>query len=177
MIFLPAEEVGRMKKGRIFMSKKLSNERWKVSVAISDGHQKMVLIRNGEEKEVIYVYRMLGFVAYTDDDGNEYRSRLLYKDGVTAVYLDGSPITGFEFSSGLFETLKVFIDNQQLKSEAILRLGFFAVTDAGTILVSVYPRIKHMARPFVMFFSNKCNKVAMAQHISASWMSEMFLKK
>ena len=146
--------------------------KWQVNVAISDGHQKMVLIRNGEEKEVVYVYRMLGFVMYSDSDGNECQYHMMYRDGGTVEEV-GEPVTAWEFSHDVFESFKIFIDGQQLKSDAILRVGFYAMTDVGTILFSFYPTLKTLARPWVMFFSDKSRDIAFAQHISTAWLGEM----
>lgn len=146
--------------------------KWQVNVAISDGHQEMVLIRNGEEKEVLYVYRMQGIVFYNDDYGNECQHHMLYRDGGLVSEVGGS-VTAWEFSHDVFETFKIFIEGQQLRSDAITRVGFYALTDVGTILFSFYPTLKKAARPWVMFFSNKSKDVAVAQHLSASWFAEM----
>ena len=66
------------------------------------------------------------------------------------------------------------VDGHALQQPTIRRLGFFADTDIGVILVSFQPTLAEDARPLVMLHIQKKRWRIAAQHLAAAWLHEIW---
>lgn len=149
--------------------------KWKINLHIKEQRMNMKVTSNEVSRDV-FVYRMFGFVCYRDADAHVQQPQFAYREGAE-VMLTEKDSAELEFSEGTMQEIRVRMDDESIAKKQLLRIGFYAMTDVGYVLVSFYPTIEAFARPLIMFFSNKKSEIAMAQHMSAAWLESMFVQQ
>lgn len=93
----------------------------------------------------------------------------------TPVFVGDHHITCLRFAAKYPDVL-VDVDGQPVPCDAILRLSFYARTDAGTIVVTVNPGFAKDARPLTVLMSRRPKVNATLQALAAGWFYEIFSK-
>ena len=78
------------------------------------------------------------------------------------------------FQRGAFDQIRIELDDGVVPADELLRLCFFAWSDVGSFVISLYPGAKQFARELLFHHSHSPKGVAFAQHLAASWVLEAY---
>ncbi len=118
--------------------------------------------------EEAFPYEVFAVLIWKHEE--EKRQALLHFHQGGKLLTSGEPIQRLCFERRIFDSISVETEHGPIATQDILRLSFFARTDLGAVILSLYPQMRNFAREMVFFISHKPSKVAIAQHWAASWM-------
>ena len=108
-------------------------------------------------------------------EGTVIETKVAYINRHLPVFCGDHQISCLRFSEK-FPDIFVDVDGQPVPCDAILRLSFYARTDAGTLVVTVNPGFAKDARPLTVLVSRRPKVNATLQALAAGWFYEIFAK-
>lgn len=129
----------------------------------------------GEHASPIFFEAMWGLLSYKSTDGAQsgcsfftgFNTLPQLSEGVSSVELHF-------YEKKRLQTFDVKITGEEIPTESILRLGFFASADIGPIIVSYAPSWQQDARPLVMSLGGKHKLAPLLRHLGVVWLYEVF---
>ena len=137
--------------------------------------EKAKLVRTKHRRvETAFIFDLFCFGAWSESEERK-ESLFHHRHGCKAT-LAGEALKRLRFERGVVDAIAVETAAGKLVSKKLLRLSFFALTDLGAIIVSMYPQMAGLSREMVMFSSHHPKQVALAQHFAATWMAEVYFR-
>lgn len=124
-------------------------------------------------QEELFVDTAWSLLQFKNDSG-EYKESHFYYAARRPIQKIGLPFTNFNFiQNGNSKQISIIVDGEPVRLNGILRFGFYARTDGGTLVVSLYPVLEYDARPLVMLMSGKKKINTVLQHLAVNWLCEI----
>ncbi len=145
-----------------------------IEVSFETGEAMLVRTKQHGRADAAFILELFCLVAWKEEE--EHKNALFHQRHGTKPTFAGEPLKRLRFERGIVDTIVVETAAGKLVAQKLLRLSFFALTDLGAIIVSMYPQMKEFSREMVMLSSHRPKHVALAQHFAASWMKEVYYR-